>query len=200
MRLGTLDSLLDAISEIVVVERFTKVTDEPVFQSPWPRGLVGIGGNEDGWNLMPQLDQMHIEFMSCHCGHMDVRDQTGGHVETARCEKTGCRGESLDGVTQRPQESSHGLAKEFIVFDDRDQWRFGQAGLPQSRAATPRRRVIRGRASMRIRILYNESRCSKSGAAKPWLRPDRGQGSLRLREAIAKSAAVTLAESAKADF
>src|SRR5579864_7748758 len=47
--------------------------------------------------VMPQLDQMHIEFVSCHCGHMDVRDQTGGLVETAGCEKTGCRGESLDG-------------------------------------------------------------------------------------------------------
>ena len=61
-------------------------------------------------------------------------------------------------------------------------------------------RVKRCRASMRIRMLYNEGRCSKRGAAKPWFRPDRGQASLRLRETMVKSAAVTLAESAKADF
>src|SRR3984885_16238839 len=71
-----------------------------------------------------------VEFVPCHCRHMDVSDQAGSLVETARCEKIDCRRESLDGVTQRPQKSSHGIAKEFIVFDDRDQWRFGQAGPP----------------------------------------------------------------------
>jgi hypothetical protein len=60
---------------------------------------------------------------------MDVSDQAGGLVETARCEKIGCRWESFDGVTQRSHESSHGLAKEFIILDDRDQWRFGQSAL-----------------------------------------------------------------------
>jgi hypothetical protein len=86
---------------------------------------------------MPQLGQARVEFVPCHCRHMDVSDQAGSLVETARCEKIGCRRESLDGVTQRPQKSSHRIAKEFIVFDDRDQWRFGQAGLPQSRTDIP---------------------------------------------------------------
>ena len=42
-------------------------------------------------------------------------------METARCEKIGCLWESLDRVTQRPHESPHGPAKEFIVIDDCDQ-------------------------------------------------------------------------------
>jgi len=62
-------------------------------------------------------------------GHMDVSDQAGGLVETARCEKIGRRWESFGGVTQRSHEPSQGLAKEFIILDDRDQWRFGQSAL-----------------------------------------------------------------------
>src|SRR3984885_12180285 len=87
--------------------------------------------------ILCSSDQTRVKFRSCHCRHMDASDQAGSLVETARCEKIGCRRESLDGVTQRPQKSSHGIAKEFIVFDDRDQWRFGQAGLPQSGTGIP---------------------------------------------------------------
>src|SRR5947209_4154335 len=123
-RLAALDSLSDAIHEIIVVKRLKKVTNDPVFQSPGPSSLVGIGRNEDGWNLMPRLDQARVEFESRHSRHLDVSNQAGGIVEPAKCEKIGCRWESFDGVTQRSHESSHRPANEFIILDDRDQWRF----------------------------------------------------------------------------
>jgi len=86
--------------------------------------------------LVPRLDQARVEFDTRHPGHMDVSNQAGGLVETARCEKIGCRWESFDGVTQRPHEPSHGLAKELIILDDRDQWRVGQSAL-RHRARPP---------------------------------------------------------------
>jgi hypothetical protein len=52
---------------------------------------------------------------------MNVGDQAGGFDQARGCEEVGRRRESLDAVTQRPQEPSHGFAKELIVFDDRNQ-------------------------------------------------------------------------------
>ena len=147
-RLAALDSLSDAIREIIVVKRLKKVASDPIFQSPRPSSLVGIGRNEDGWNLMPRLDQARVEFDPRHSGHLDVSDQAGGLIEMARCEKIGRRRESFDGVTQRPHESPHGLAKEFIILDDRDQWRFGQSALRHPREAALYGRFKRCRASI----------------------------------------------------
>ena len=97
--------------------------------------------------LVPRLDQARVEFDTRHPGHMDVSNQAGGLVETARCEKIGCRWESFDGVTQRPHEPSHGLAKELIILDDRDQWRVGQSALRHRARPSPYRRSKRSRAS-----------------------------------------------------
>jgi hypothetical protein len=82
----------------VVVKRLEKIASDTVFQSPRPYSLVGIGSNKDGWNLMPRLDQARVEFDSRHSGHLDVGNQAGGLVETARCQEIGCRRESFGGV------------------------------------------------------------------------------------------------------
>jgi hypothetical protein len=78
---------------------------------------------------------MLVEFDSGHRRHMDVSDQAGRFDDTRRCEEIGCRRESLDGVTQRPHEPSHGLAKEPIIFDDRNQHRFRHAASAGSLVA-----------------------------------------------------------------
>src|ERR1700720_2577481 len=132
-KVPTFDRLPDPIHQIIVVKRLEKVTNDTVFQSPRPCSLVRIGSNEDGWNLVPRLDQARVELDSRDLGHMDISDQAGGLVETARCEKIGRRWESFRGVTQRSHEPSQGLAKEFIILDDRDQWRFGQSAPPAPR-------------------------------------------------------------------
>src|SRR5271155_604116 len=86
---------------------------------------------------MSRLDQARVELDSCHSRHLDVSDQACGIVEAERCQKNRCRRESLDSVTQRPHESPHGPAKEFIVIDDCDQWCFGHSALRHSREAVP---------------------------------------------------------------
>jgi hypothetical protein len=97
---------------------------------------------------------------------MDVSYQAGGRVKTARCEKIGRRWESFDGVTQRSHEPPYGLAKEFIILDDRDQWRFGQSAL-RHRARSP----LYGRFKS---LMLEESRRDKPGPAKLWFSPFRG--------------------------
>jgi hypothetical protein len=52
---------------------------------------------------------------------MDVRDQAGGFDEARGCEEIGRRRESVDAVAERPHEPYHGLAKELIILDDRNQ-------------------------------------------------------------------------------
>jgi hypothetical protein len=55
---------------------------------------------------------------------MDVSDQAGRFDEMRGCEEIGWRRERLDAVAQRPDEPSHRVAKELIILNDRDQWRF----------------------------------------------------------------------------
>ena len=60
-----------------------------------------------------------VELDSGHRRHMDFGDQASGFDETRGREEIGGRRISLAGVTQGPQESSHGLAKKLIIINDR---------------------------------------------------------------------------------
>jgi hypothetical protein len=62
---------------------------------------------------MPRLDQARLEFDSRHCGHMDVSDQAAGLVETAGCEKSGCRTESFDAAVQHDAEDGRQMRRAF---------------------------------------------------------------------------------------
>ncbi len=70
---------------------------------------------------VPDFDEVSVEFDSGHRGHMDVGDQASRFDETRGCEEIGRGGESFDGEAQGPHKPSHGLAKEPIVLNDRDQ-------------------------------------------------------------------------------
>jgi hypothetical protein len=72
---------------------------------------------------------MAVESNSGHGRHMDVGDQARRFAEMWRCKEIGSRRESLDGVTQRLHEASHGITKEPIVFNDSDQLRFCHAAF-----------------------------------------------------------------------
>jgi hypothetical protein len=112
---------------MLLINWLTKVTNDAIIQGASPINVIGIGSNEDCRNGVPHLYEMLVEFDSGHRRHMDVSDQAGGFGETRRCEEISCRREILDGVVQRPHEPSHGLAKEPIIFDDRNQQRFRHA-------------------------------------------------------------------------
>jgi hypothetical protein len=107
--------------EMILIQRFAKVTNDPLLQSASPDVVIGVSRHEDRRNGIARIDEMSVELESGHRGHMDVGDQAGGFDKPRGCEEIGRRRESLDAVTQRPHEPSHRLTKELIVFNDRDQ-------------------------------------------------------------------------------
>jgi hypothetical protein len=108
---------------MLLIDRFTKVTDDPTVKGAGAVSVVGVGSHENRRNRVTRLDEVFMKLDSSHRRHMDVSDQAGGFAETRRCEEIGCRRESRDVIAKRSHESPHGFAKELIVFDDRDQRR-----------------------------------------------------------------------------
>jgi hypothetical protein len=106
---------------MLLINRLTKVTNDPIVKGAGAVNVVGVGSNEDRRNGVPDFNEVSVEFDSGHRRHMDVGDQAGRVDETRRSEEIGCRRESLDAVAQRPHEPSHGLAKVLIILNDRDQ-------------------------------------------------------------------------------
>src|SRR5215468_3948498 len=60
---------------------------------------------------------------------MDVGDQAGCFWKARGGEKFGCRRENVDRMAQRSHEPAHGLTKEPIIIDDRDQHFFHHAPM-----------------------------------------------------------------------
>jgi hypothetical protein len=110
--------------EMLLINRLPKVTNHPVLQSAGPDVVVGESRHQDRRNRMPGFDEAPVELDTGHRRHMDISDQAGGFDETRGCEEIGRGGESLNGEAQRPHQPSHGLAKEPIIINDQDQWRF----------------------------------------------------------------------------
>src|SRR2546427_1569302 len=106
---------------MLLINRLTKVTNDPIVQGAGAVNVIWVGRNENCRNRVPRVDEVSVELDAGYRRHMDVGDQAGGFGETRGCEESGCRRESLDAVPQRSHEPSHGLAKELIILDDRDQ-------------------------------------------------------------------------------
>jgi len=60
---------------------------------------------------------------------MDVSDQAARFGEARGGEKVGCRRENVDRMAKRSQEPAHGLTKELIIIDDRNQYLFHHAAF-----------------------------------------------------------------------
>ncbi len=116
-----MESRAKAPHEMLLINGLAKVANDPIVQGAGPDVVIGVGRHEDRRNRIARIDEVSVELESGHRGHVDVGDQAGGFDKARGCEEIGRRRESLDAVTQRPHEPSHGLAKELIVFDDRDQ-------------------------------------------------------------------------------
>jgi hypothetical protein len=105
---------------MLFINRLTKVTDDPVIQGAGPVNIIGVGSHEDCRNRVARSDEASVEFAPGHRRHVDVGDQAGRFDETRGCEEIGRRWKSLDGIAQRPHEPSYGIAKEPIIFNDRN--------------------------------------------------------------------------------
>jgi PAS domain S-box-containing protein len=111
----------EALQQTRLVNGLSKVADDPIVERTGPVGVVGVGGDEDRRNRVSGIDEVSVEVDSCHCRHLDVGDQARGFIPPMGREEIGGRSERLDSVAKRPHEPSHGLAKELIIVDDRDQ-------------------------------------------------------------------------------
>jgi hypothetical protein len=107
--------------QIPLINWLAKVTNDPAVQGAGPVNVIRVGRYEDRRNCIPCLDEVSVEFDPGHGRHMHVGDQAGRFNETRGCEEIGCRREGLYTVAQRSHEPSHGIEKEWIILNDRDQ-------------------------------------------------------------------------------
>jgi hypothetical protein len=107
--------------QMLLINRLPKAADDPIRQGAGPDVVISVSRHEDRRYHIPRIDEMSVELESGHRRHMDVGDQAGGFDETRGGEEIGCGRESLNGVAKRPQEPSHGVAKELIIINDRHQ-------------------------------------------------------------------------------
>jgi hypothetical protein len=124
IRLGRLagsERRAEALQQTRLVNGLSKVADDPIVERAGAIGLVGVGSDEDRRNRVSGIDEVPVEVDSGHSRHLDVGDQARGFSQATGCEEIGGRVESLDSEAQRSHEPSHGLAKELIIIDDRNQ-------------------------------------------------------------------------------
>jgi PAS domain S-box-containing protein len=110
-----------ALQQTRLVDGLLKAADDPIVERAGSVDVVDVGRDEDRRNRVSGTDEVSVEVDSGHSRHLDVGNQAGGFNQAMGCKEIGGRSESLDGVAQRPHEPSHGLAKELIIIDDRDQ-------------------------------------------------------------------------------
>ncbi|MEA3022993.1 MAG: hypothetical protein QOK01_1845, partial [Alphaproteobacteria bacterium] len=111
----------ETLQQTRLVNGLLKVADDSILERAGLVDVVDVGSDEDRRNRVSAIDKASVEVHSGHSRHLDVGNQAGGFNQAMGCKKIGGRSESLDGVAQRPHEPSHGLAKELIIIDDRDQ-------------------------------------------------------------------------------
>jgi hypothetical protein len=111
----------EALYQLLFIHRLTKVTHDPVVHGAIPVSIIRVGSHEDRRNRVPRIEEVPVEFDPGHRRHVDIGDQAVRLSEAGGCEEIGRRWKSLHGITQRPHEPSHGLAKEPIIFNDRNQ-------------------------------------------------------------------------------
>jgi hypothetical protein len=107
--------------QTLLVHGLSKVTDDAIPQCTAPDIIVSVGRQENGRYGMTFIHEVSMELDASHRRHVDIRDQAGRLEKTRGREEIGCRCEGLNSMTQRSHEPPHGLTKEFIIFNDRDQ-------------------------------------------------------------------------------
>ena len=107
--------------EMLLIYGLAQVTYDAIVQSAGPHVVIWVGRHEDRRNRIPRSDEVSVELESGHRGHMDVGDQAGGFDKARGCEEIGRRWKSLDATAQRPHEPCHGLPKELIILNNRNQ-------------------------------------------------------------------------------
>jgi hypothetical protein len=100
-----MESRTKTLHEMLLINGFAKVANDPIVQGPAPHVAIGVGRHEDCRNRVPRIDEVSVELESGHRGHLDVGDQAGGFDKARGCEEIGRRRESLDVIAERPNGS-----------------------------------------------------------------------------------------------
>src|SRR5215469_13122308 len=123
-RVSRPESLANASCEMLFLRRLTQVTHDAVVQRASPVNVIGKRSDENRRNRLARVDKASVEFEPGHGRHLDVGDQTGCFGEARGREKFPCRREKVGRIAERSHEPAHGLTKELIIIDDRNQYLF----------------------------------------------------------------------------
>jgi hypothetical protein len=126
---------------MVLIHRLTQVTQDSIVQGASPISIIGKGRHEDCRYRIARVDKVPVEFEPGHGRHMDVGDQASCFGKARGGEKIRCRRENIDRITQGSHESAHGLTKEPIIFDDRNQYLFHHTAHGRSLEASSGRQL-----------------------------------------------------------
>src|SRR3954452_22931058 len=128
----TVQSRTKTPDEVHLIKWLSKVTKDPFVQRADPSVVIMVGSHEDRWNRETGVSEVSVELGTGHPRHLDVGDQAGGFDKARGRKEISCRWEYLNGVAQRPHEPFHRLAKELVIFNNRDQCRFRHTASWQS--------------------------------------------------------------------
>ena len=110
-----------ALQETRLVDGLSQVADDSLVEHAGSVGIVGIGCDEDRRDRVPRIGEVSAEIDPGHAGHLHVGNQAAGFGQVMGREEIGARAESLDREAERSHQPSHGLAKELVIIDDRNQ-------------------------------------------------------------------------------
>lgn len=119
-RIRPLESSADAREQSIRSKWLDQIANDAVSQDPSPDALIEIGGNQDRRNGLPRLHEVTMQLNSRHMRHLDVCDQTRGVLDAGGFQESHRRGEGLDLVPQRLNETGYRLADNIIVINDRN--------------------------------------------------------------------------------
>src|ERR1700722_4838162 len=100
MRLTRMERRPKTTHEMILIQGFAKVTNDPILQGARPYVVIGVGRHEDRRNRMPHFGEASMQLQSVPRGHVDVGDTEGGVDKAGRREEIGARCESLDSVAE----------------------------------------------------------------------------------------------------
>jgi hypothetical protein len=97
-RFTTMEGRAKTLHQVRLINRLPKVADDSIFQRARPDAVVGVRRHKNRRDRVSRLNEVSMQIVPGHRGHVHVSDQTDRSVETSRCEEIGGRREDLDSV------------------------------------------------------------------------------------------------------
>src|SRR5882757_7085877 len=79
--LCAIQSGLNTIQEVALIERLGQIADDPGPQCAGTNIIARIGSYQYGWNLFAQSRQIVVQIKATHPGHVEVDNQAAGAAE-----------------------------------------------------------------------------------------------------------------------